>query len=224
MTVSERVLALRDEGNAAFLAKLIPTIPPETVLGARLPALRSLARELRGTEEAERFLSALPHRFHEENVLHALLLNERRDFELTLAELDRFLPHVDNWAACDALRPRCFVRHRAELIPAIRRWLDADWLYTRRFALEMLMTHYLDEDFEPVYLDWAAETCGEDYYLRMMQAWYFATALAKQYESTLPLLEQKRLEPWTHNKTIQKAIESLRVPDEHKAYLKTLRV
>ena len=224
MTVTERVLALRDEGNAAFLAKLIPTIPPETVLGARLPALRSLARELRSTEEAERFLTALPHRFHEENVLHALLLNERRDFAPTLAELDRFLPYVDNWAACDALRPRCFARHRAELLPAIRRWLDADRPYTRRFALEMLMTHFLDEEFEPVYLDWAAETRAEDYYVRMMQAWFFATALTKQYRSALPVLEQRRLEPWTHNKTIQKAIESFRVPDENKAYLKTLRV
>ncbi len=223
MSIREELYALRDEKNAAFLARLVPNIPPESVRGARMPALRKLASSLRGSEEAARFLNELPHQSLDENQLHALLLNEIRDFEGCLAALERFLPFVDNWAVCDALRPKCFARRRAELIGEIRRWLDDDGVYTRRFGLEMLMTHFLDEEFVPEYLDWAVRTRAEDYYVRMMQAWYFATALAKRYEAALPVLEQRRLEPWTHNKTIQKAIESYRLSDAQKAYLKTLR-
>lgn len=224
MTIREELFVLRDGKNAAFLAKLVPNVPPETVHGARMPALRKLASSLRGTEEAARFLEELPHGSLDENQLHALLLNDLRDYDGTLAALERFLPCVDNWAVCDALRPKCFSKHRPALLGEIRRWLDADEPYTRRFGLEMLMTHYLDEAFEPIFLDWAARTRAEDYYVRMMQAWFFATALAGQYEAALPVLEERRLEPWTHNKTIQKAIESARISDERKAYLKTLRV
>ena len=224
MDIHEELEKLRDEKNAAFLARLVPNVPPESVHGARMPELRKLARRLRGTDEAARFLAELPHESLDENLLHALLLNELRDYEAALAALGAFLPHVDNWVVCDALRPKCFAGHRAGLIGEIRRWLDGDGVYTRRFGLEMLMTHYLDEAFDPAFLDWAAQTRAEDYYLRMMQAWFFATALAKQYEAALPVLEQRRLEPWTHNKTIQKAAESFRVPEEHKALLKTLRV
>ncbi len=224
MGIREELFLLRDEKNAAFVARLVPTVPPETVHGARMPALRKLACRLRGTGEAARFLRELPHESLDENLLHALLLNELRDYAETLGALEAFLPHVDNWVVCDALRPKCFAKHRAELIGEIRRWLDSEGVYTRRFGLEMLMTHYLDGEFEPEYLGWAAETRAENYYLRMMQAWFFATALAKQYEAALPVLEERRLEPWTHNKTIQKAVESYRISDDRKAYLKTLRV
>ena len=224
MEIREELFALRDEKNAAFLAKLVPNIPPERVHGARMPALRKLAASLRGTEQAAEFLQALPHGSLDEDLLHALLLNELRDYAGTLAALEAFLPHVDNWAVCDALRPKCFAKHRGELIGEIPRWLADERPFTRRFGLEMLMTHFLDGEFRPEYLGWAAETRAEDYYVRMMQAWFFATALAKQYEAALPVLRERRLEPWTHNRTIQKAVESFRVPDERKAYLKTLRV
>ena len=224
MTIHERLLALRDEKNAAFLARLIPNLPPETVLGARTPELRSLARELRGTEEAARFLETLPHGYLEENQLHAFLIAEIRDYARCLREVERFLPFVDNWATCDGLRPKVFRKHRAELIEQVKRWIASGETYTVRFGLGMLMTHYLDADFRPEYLDWAASVRSEEYYVRMMVAWYFATALAKQYEAALPVIEQRRLDPWTHNKTIQKAAESFRVPEEHKTVLQTLRV
>ena len=224
MKVRDELLRLRDDKNAAFLARLVPNIPPERVHGARMPALRKLAKSLRGTEEAARFLAALPHESLDEDQLHALLINELRDYDETLAALERFLPFVDNWAVCDALRPKCFARHKTELQRAIPRWLAADAVYTRRFGLEMLMTHFLDEGFDPVFLDWAVQMRAEDYYLRMMQAWFFATALTKQYEAALPYLQERRLEPRTHNKTIRKAIESFRIPDGRKAYLRTLRV
>ena len=223
MSVLERLYALRDEDNAAFMARLIPTAPPETILGVRTPALRTLARELRGSEEAARFLEALPHRYLDENGLHALLIGEERDYAACLAAVERFLPFVDNWATCDSLRPKCFARNKAALLPAVLRWLDSGETYTVRFGLGMLLTHYLDDAFEPSFLDRAAELRSDEYYVKMMNAWYFATALAKQYDAALPFLEQGRLEPWTHNKTIQKACESCRVSDEHKAYLKTLR-
>ncbi len=224
MEIQDELIRLRDEKNAAFLAKLVPNVPPETVFGARMPELRKLAKRLRGTAEAARFLAALPHASLDENQLHALLLNELRDYDDTLRALAAFLPRVDNWAVCDALRPKCFVKNHAALLAEIPRWLDDDWPYTRRFGLEMLMTHFLAADFSPEQLDWAARTRAEDYYVRMMQAWYFATALAGQYEATLPVLTERRLEPWTHNKTIQKACESLRIPAERKTCLKTLRV
>ena len=224
MTIQERLNALRDEKNAAFLARLIPNLPPESILGARTPDLRRLARELRGTEEAARFLEALPHRLFEENQLHAFLIAEIRDYERCLLAVERFLPFVDNWATCDGLRPKVFQKHRSELIEEVKRWLASGDTYTVRFGLGMLMTHYLDAEFRPEFLDWAAAVRSEEYYVRMMLAWYFATALAKQYEAALPVLEQRRLDPWTHNKTIQKAAESFRVPEEHKAILRTLRV
>ena len=223
MTVREKLEALRDEKNAAFVTKLIPTVPPETILGARTPQLRALAKELSGTPEAEDFLRSLPHALFEENQLHAFLLERRKDFRACLDEVEAFLPYVDNWATCDQLSPKVFAKHKAELLPAVRRWLDSGETYTLRFGLGMLLAHYLDGDFEPRFLDWAAAVRSEEYYVNMMIAWYFATALAKQYDAALPYLEEGRLDAWTHNKAIQKARESFRVSDRHKAYLKTLR-
>ena len=224
MEIREELLALKDEKNAAFLARLIPNLPPESILGARTPGLRSLARRLRGTEEADRFLEELPHALFEENQLHAFLIAEIRDYARCLRELERFLPFIDNWATCDGLRPKVLQKRRAELIEPVKRWIASGETYPVRFGLGMLMTHYLDADFRPEYLDWAASVRSEEYYVRMMLAWYFATALAKQYEAALPYLQERRLDPWTHNKTIQKAAESFRVTEEHKKYLRTLRV
>lgn len=222
MTPRERLLALRDEENAAFVAKLVPDVPPESILGVRAPALKQLARELAGTDEAAAFLSELPHALFDENMLHGFLLAQMKDYGACLTAVERFLPFVDNWAVCDSLRPRCFARHREELLEEIPRWLASERTYTQRFGLGMLMTHYLDGDFFQACLDWAAACRSEEYYVRMMVAWFFATALAKRYEEALPYLTGRRLDAWTHNKAIRKAIESCRVTDEHKAVLRTL--
>ena len=219
--IQEALFSLQDEAYRDFSAKLIPNLAPERIIGVRSPAIRELARKLEGSGEAAAFLEALPHAYMEENQLHAQLLNRMRDYDACVAALDAFLPHVDNWAVCDGLRPNCFRKNHARLIGDLRRWLNGDALYTVRFGLGMLMCHFLDEDFRP---DWAVGIETEEYYMRMMQAWYFATALSKQYEAALPVLEQKRLEPWTHNKAIQKAVESLRISEERKAYLKTLKI
>jgi len=221
--VQEALFALQDEGYRDFTAKLVPTVGAERVIGVRTPALRKLAAELAGTPEAEDFLSRLPHVYLEENNLHAFLIERIRDFDACAAALDAFLPHVDNWATCDCLNPACFRKSRARLVGVVRRLLDGGGLYPRRFAVRMLMAHFLDADFQPEYPEWVAGIETEEYYLRMMQAWYFATALAKQYEAVLPYLEQRRLEPWTHGRTIRKAIESYRISDAQKAYLRTLR-
>ena len=223
MTVRERLEALADPGNADFLARLTPGVARERILGARLPQLRALAKELRGTPEAEAFLRALPHETLDGDLLHALLLNEIRDYDKALAALDAFLPRVDNWAVCDTLRPKAVKRHLERFEEKIGECLASDLPYTQRFGMEMLMCFYLDEAFRDEQLALVARVESEHYYVRMMQAWYFATALAKQRESALPWFEQRRLEPWTHRKAIQKAVESYRIDDETKAYLKTLR-
>lgn len=222
-TIQEKLFALQDLNYRQFQAKLMPTVDPEQIIGVRMPALRKLAKELKGTAEAEAFLAALPHRYYDENNLHGLLLCARSGYEETVAGLEDFLPHVDNWAICDLLSPRAFRSHPPQLPEQIRRWLDSGDTYTVRFGLEMLMSFYLDECFRPEYLDWAAEVKSEEYYVRMMVAWYFATALAKQYDAALPYLTGRRLEQWTHNKTIQKAVESYRITPEQKDALRALR-
>ena len=221
--IQEKLFALQDLNYRQFQAKLMPTVDPERIIGVRMPALRKLAKELKGTAEAEAFLDALPHRYYDENNLHGLLLCARSGYEETVAGLEIFLPHVDNWATCDLLSPRAFRSHPPQLPGQLRRWLDSGDTYTVRFGLEMLMSFYLDECFRPEYLDWAAEVKSEEYYVRMMVAWYFATALAKQYDAVLPYLTGRRLEQWTHNKTIQKAVESYRITPEQKDALRALR-
>ena len=222
--VQKELFALRDEAYGDFTAKLIPTMDRERVIGVRTPALRAFAKDFAKRPEAAEFLKELPHFYLEENALHAFLIERSRDYDACIAALDAFLPYVDSWATCDSLSPACFKKNHTRLISDVRRWLDSDRLYTARFGLGMLMAHFLDGDFAPEYLDWVAAIETEEYYLRMMQAWYFATALAKQYDAALPYLENRRLDPWTHNKTIQKAVESYRITDEQKAYLKTLRI
>ena len=221
-TVRERLFALRDETNAAFMARLVPTLPPESVLGVRMPDCRALAKELCRMPDIGEFLTDLPHRYLDENNLHALILNEEKDSAAAVAAIDAFLPYVDNWATCDALRPKAFKKHPSALPDECRRWMRSGATYTVRFGIEMLMTHYLDEDFRPEYLEQVSIIKSKEYYVNMMIAWYFATALAKQYEAAISYIEQRRLDQWTHNKTIRKAIESCRVPDVHKVYLRTL--
>ena len=223
-TVRGRLFALRDETNAAFMARLVPTLPPESVLGVRMPDCRALAKELCRMPDIGEFLTDLPHRYLDENNLHALILNEEKDCAAAVAAIDAFLPYVDNWATCDALRPKAFKKHPSALPDECRRWMRSGATYTVRFGIEMLMTHYLDADFRPEYLEEVSIIKSKEYYVKMMIAWYFATALAKQYEAAISYIEQRRLDQWTHNKTIRKAIESYRVPDEHRAYLRTLTI
>ena len=224
MSIIETLLSLQDGEFAAFQARLLPNIAPERIIGVRTPELRKLAKQLRGSSDGEAFLKALPHEFFEENNLHAFLLCETKDFERCVQAVEEFLPYVDNWATCDQLRPKAFARNKQALLPHIRSWLDSDREYTRRFGIGMLMGHFLDEDFREEYLRWVSDIHSEEYYVNMMIAWYFATALAKQYEAALPFIENRQLDPWVHNKTIQKALESFRVSDERKTYLKTLKI
>lgn len=219
-----RLTALADPAYRAFQAKLLPNIPPERILGVRLPALRQLARELEAGGEAAAFMQQLPHTCYDADMLHALLICREKDFDRAVAAVDALLPYVDNWAVCDSLRPRIFGKNRDALLPHIRRWLASDRPYTVRFGMEMLLCHYLEDAFSPDYLQWAAAAVQEDYYVRMMAAWYFATALAKQYAAALPYLQERRLPVWIHNKTIQKAVESRRIDPAQKQYLRTLKI
>ncbi len=222
--IRARLFALQDEGYRAFHSRLMPTVPLETVIGVRVPALRRLAKQLAGTPQAEAFLQELPHTYYEENSLHAFLLESIRDYDAALAATEKFLPYIDNWATCDSFCPKVFAKHKEDLLPVLRRWMASDHPYTVRYGMEMLMRYYLDEDFRPEHLAWAAAVHSGEYYINMMRAWYFATALAKQPEAALPWLTARRLDVWTHNKTIQKAVESSRIPAETKAFLRTLRV
>ena len=221
--LQEQLFALRDEGYRDFSSKLIPSVLPERVIGVRTPALRAFAKDFAKTPEAADFLRALPHFYLEENNLHAFLIERIRDYDACVAALDAFLPYVDNWATCDLMSPKALGRDRARLIGDVRRWMASGQLYTVRFGIGLLMAHFLEEDFRPETLDAVAAIETEEYYLRMMQAWYFATALAKQYDAAVCYLEQGALDPWTHNKAIQKAVESYRITAEQKEYLKSLR-
>ena len=222
--ILKRLYALQDVKYQVFQQKLLPTVAPESVIGVRTPALRQLAKELSRREDVGDFLSALPHAYFDENQLHAFLISLGKDYDETLAAVDTFLPYVDNWATCDQLSPKAFRKHRTELLGEIERWMASERVYTVRFGVGMLMQHYLDDGFQPEYLERVAALRSGEYYVNMMIAWYFATALARQYDAALPYLEQRRLDAWTHNKAIQKAIESYRVTEERKAYLRTLKI
>lgn len=222
--IQDRLLALRDEKYAAFTAKLIPNIDPSRVVGVRAPQLAQLAKELKGSAVAREFLALLPHRFLEENGLHAALLNSIREYATVVEEVERFLPYVDNWATCDSLSPKVFARHTAELLPLVRRWMASRHEYTCRFGIAMLMRHYLAPDtFQPDFPQWVAAIGRDEFYVKMMQAWYFATALAKQWDAVEPFMHEGRLPEWVRRKSIQKALESFRVSDLHKSHLRTLR-
>ncbi|MGI5978515.1 MAG: DNA alkylation repair protein [Oscillospiraceae bacterium] len=221
--IQARLFALQDTKYRDFQCRLTPTITPEQMIGVRTPALRALARELRGTDTAAEFLRVLPHEYYDEYNLHGYLISEFKDYEETLAAVNAFLPYVDNWATCDLLSPKVFKKHRQELWDQIPEWLASSETFTVRFGIEMLMNHFLDEDFSAEVLERVAVLRSEEYYINMMIAWFFATALAKQWDASLPYVTQRRLDRWCHNKTIQKAVESYRITDEQKAYLKTLK-
>lgn len=222
--VVEKLFSMQDVEYKAFHSKLMPTVDSDLVIGVRTPELRKFAKEFMKTEYAEDFLPFLPHKYYEENNLHAFMISSLKDFNKTVEKLNVFLPFVDNWATCDMMRPVSFKNHHRELLAEIEKWLESDKPYTVRFGIEMLMVHFLGEDFDLSYPQRVAEIRSDEYYVRMMVAWYFATALALQYEKILPYIEKKILDPWTHNKAIQKAVESYRITAEQKEYLKTLKI
>ena len=212
--IRKRLFELQDMKYRDFHRGLVPTADADYIIGVRMPLLRQLAKEI----EPAPFLYELPHRYYEENQLHAILLSGMKDYDLCLREVERFLPYVDNWATCDGLRPRCFAKHTDELQPFVQRWLASEHEYTVRFGIGVLEAFFLGEAFRPEQLQWVAAIRREEYYIRMMQAWYFATALAKQWEATLPVIST--LPDWVRRKTIQKACESFRVPQDHKSILR----
>ena len=221
--VVSSLFALQDIKYKEFDQRLIPTVDPSTVIGVRKPDLRKLAKVLFKESGYEAFLSALPHRYQEENFIHAMLIEQMKECPKAIEETEKFLPYITNWEVCDSFSPKCFNKNKAFLLERIRQWLVSSDEYTVRFAVKMLMTHFLDDGFSKEYLMLVANVSSEEYYVRMMQAWFFATALAKQYDETLALLESNVLPVWVHNKTIQKAVESYRISDEQKQYLRTLK-
>lgn len=222
--IQERLFALQDEKYREFQRSLIPGLSKEKIIGIRMPAMRKLAKEFVKEPEAAVFLKQLPHTYYDENILHALLIAEIKDYDACMEAVEAFLPYIDNWAVCDGLSPKVFEKHKAELLEKIRLWIPSEHIYTCRFGIGMLMRWFLDEDFQPGYLELPAAVRSEEYYVNMMTAWFFATALAKQWDAAIPYLEQNRLDPWTHDKTIQKARESYRITTEQKEYLKRLKV
>ncbi len=222
--LQQNLFGMRDAAYAAFIAKLTPGFPLGHFIGVRVPLLRTFARSFAKEEAASQsFLSHLPHSYYEEDMLHGMLISLVKDYDRCLDLTDRFLPYVNNWAVCDTLSPKVFAKHKAQLLENILRWSSSSHTYTCRFGLRMLMTHFLDDSFSADFLEIPAAIRSEEYYVKMMVAWFFATALAKQWEATLPYLENQQLDLWTHRKTIQKAIESYRIPPERKDYLRTLR-
>lgn len=221
--IEETLWKSQDVEYRDFSAKLMPTVNPERVIGVRIPVVRQLAKEYAKREDVSDFLSALPHPYFEEDNLHGFILEKEKNFAKLIELLDLFLPYVDNWATCDSISPNVFKKHLPELLPHIRRWMASDHTYTIRFGIEMLMKYYLDDSFEKEQLDWVASVKSSEYYVNMMIAWYFATALAKQYEATLLVLKENKLDVWTHNKTIQKARESFRITPKQKNDLALLK-
>ena len=228
MTIQEEIrnglFDLQDSQYRDFQAKLIPSASADKMIGVRTPVLRKLAKDPAKRKDIGGFLNDLPHRYFDENQLHAFIISQLKDYEQCMDEVIRFLPYIDNWATCDQLSPKIFRKHRPKLIDQIRKWIISDRTYTIRFGIGMLMEHFLDEDYDPAYPEMVACIRSDEYYVNMMIAWYFATALAKQYDSILPFIKNRRLDPWTHNKTIQKARESYRISPEQKEYLKALKI
>lgn len=221
--LQQQLFTMQDLKYRDFHSRLLPGIDKETIIGIRTPILRKFAMEFRKTEESRQFLKELPHQYYEENNLHMMLISAERDYEICLEQVKAFLPYIDNWATCDLPLPKCYVKHKEELIFEIEQWMASGKTYTIRYGIGVLMRLYLDGDFRPEYLEWVISVRSEEYYVNMMIAWYLATALAKQWDATIPYLEEKRLSEWVHKKTIQKAIESYRITPEQKVYLRSLR-
>ena len=222
--VQTRLFELQDLKYRDFHAKLMPTVNKEKIIGVRTPALRVFAKKYGKTDEAKEYLQILPHQYYEENNLHGLLIEQIKDYDTCLEELERFLPYIDNWATCDMLAVKVVKNHLDTFIDEVYRWMESDHAYTIRFGISMLMRYYLEDAFQMEYPEKVAQIRSEEYYVNMMCAWYFATALAKQYDKILPFIEKQKLDVWTHNKTIQKAIESYRISPEQKEYLRGLKI
>ena len=222
--IRNELFKMQDIAYRDFNSKLIPTVDKSLFIGVRTPELRKYAKQRVKREDIEEFLHSLPHKYFDENQLHAFIVSEIKDFKSCVDKVNGFLPYVDNWATCDQLSPKVFKKNHKELIAYIKEWLESDKVYTVRFGIGMLMEHFLDEDFDISYLETVSNIRSDEYYINMMIAWYFATALAKQYESIIPFIENNSLDIWTHNKAIQKAVESLRISDEKKEYLKSLKI
>lgn len=223
MNITQELFKMQDKAYRDFHARLMPTVEKEKIIGIRTPNLRAFAKIIKDTSEAQEFLKVLPHTYYEENNLHAMLIDTLKDPKEQLCELHRFLPYVDNWATCDLMRPKSLFKEPDLFLSAIDEWIKSKHTYTVRFAIGMLLFRFLDEDFSPEFLKTVAQTESDEYYIKMMQAWYFATALAKQPKSAMPYITENRLSLWVHNKTIQKAVESFRIEPEQKQFLKTLR-
>ena len=223
MKLYDRLIKIKDDTYRDFQIKLVPNIPPETIIGVRTPEMRKIAKEVFESEDRDTFLNDLPHRYYEENLIHFFVLSMIRDFDQCVQSVEQFLPYVDCWPVSDQATPKAFKKNHQKILPYIRKWIDSDHVYTARFGIRMLMNEFLDEDFKEEYPELIASKRGEDYYLKMMIAWYFATALAKRYDECIGYFEDHRLDEWVHKKAIQKAVESYRVSDEHKEYLKSLR-
>ena len=221
--LQKQLFELQDLKYRDFHSKLMPETDTETVIGIRTPVLRKFAKEFAGTSEAEAFLRQLPHRYYEENNLHMMLITGIKDYEKCMEEIQRFLPCIDNWATCDYPAPKCFARHKDQVLEEAKRWISSGETYVIRYGIGMLMRLFLDEDFSSEYLEMAAAVQSQEYYVNMMIAWYFATALAKQWDATVPYIEQHKLSDWVHRKTVQKAVESYRITPEQKEYLKGFR-
>lgn len=223
MEIQEKLFSFGDEKYKNFHSSLIPTVDNDTIIGVRIPLLRQFAKELIRTEKYGEFLCELPHKYYDENCLHALILGELKDFNMLMFELQRFLPFVDNWATCDILRPKIFSKHREELLLYVTEWLNSDREYTVRFGIEVLLNLFADKYFDLKYPLYVSQVTYDSYYVKMMQAWYFATLLAKQWDSVIGYIENKTLPEWVHKKTVSKALESYRLTPEQKDYLKTLK-
>lgn len=221
--IQKQLFELQDMAYRDFHSRLMPDIDKETVIGIRVPMLRKYAKSIAGTELAEKFIKELPHCYYEENNLHMMLITGIKDYDRCLTEIERFLPYIDNWATCDFPAPKCFENHKEDLLPVIKRWIASSETYTIRYGIGMLMRLYLDADFDPEYVRIVAEVKSDEYYVNMMVAWYMATALAKQWDAVIPYIEEHRMSDWVHRKTIQKAVESYRITDEQKRYLKEYR-
>ena len=221
--IEDELFSYQDEKYKEFQCKLIPTVDPSSIIGVRTPQLKAMAKQYSKNAETEKFLETLPHKYFDENQLHAFIISEIKDFEQCLDEVEKFLPFIDNWATCDQLSPKVFKKNRDELLVHIKKWLDSDKTYVIRFGIGMLMQHFLDESFDATYPELVLKVKSDEYYVNMMIAWYFATALAKQYDNVLPFIEEQALDEWTHNKAIQKSVESYRITDEQKIYLKSLK-
>ncbi len=223
MNIRETLFRYAETEYRDFQAKLMPTVPKDKILGVRTPILRKLAKELCGSEEADSFIKTLPHKYYEEDNLHSFLIEKIKDFDRCLFEVERFLPYIDNWATCDCMSPAVFKKNRDEILHAADRWLESTHIYTVRYGIGVYMKYFLDENFKEEYLKKIAKSESDEYYINMMRAWYFATALAKQYDATIPYIENRLLDEWTHRKTIQKASESYRISPEKKEHLRNLK-